>query len=1111
MTKIGELDLLPISKWEAYPTYYIGAGGIGYLIISWLMYYLDQYLPDHQNIRDFRGARFMTLDTALPDKYDLPDTDLAQNTLFRIDGNLNKIIEEVQKGKYPGIEEYYPLGEETVVAEKARKNVGELKDGAGTTRPFGRIGYFYNFGELYERLTSLISEKIQSEDMKYGGKFEILVPERGGTQRRCFFIVSSLAGGTGSSCFLDIAATLRKIHQEKFPHEKWSIIGIFTLAEVLAIDTKVDQEVKRNKMRANSYAALKELNHFLEGNSFKASYGVDGSKKVDISNTREDDCLFDLVHLVDTPNQDKSPLSGRMEVAQFLAQSLLYLGGTEISREFFNRVVDSKANLYFENTYPPSSNDIGITLEKQQSRFSTLGLCRLMIPVKKYIEYGHIRFALELIDCLLDNTNPVDITQEAKQIKSRCRLNADDLDREFNICSGALFEVSPNLLEDLRAAQNPVEELREQIERMMFNPNEILECAGRISREQIQRIFPAGGEGKLKLECDRLVDEGSSDDIYNVLKVIEQNLKDYHNRLINELQDARNQIAVQGENVTRFEQTILNNRSISQTLQDMELNWPGWSRILRWNFRNRFIERYEGEINLAADLMKRMQHVAFITSVWQVKIQMVHELITKIEELSSSYQKSQLQMVRQWFLEKKTLLERSLTSESRFLKIAVKPEVYYENLFFQVLGDKDTILRQISQKLRDGITLNGMNIPQSRWDDYNPRVVAEAIMIIVKESVTPQFPYSDNTEYADTDTPGYYKINLENAYFLPDKKPTFFDKMLSEWKRKAQVSLLFNTAPPEVQRYVVSGCRTDSSLPYSWQKVLNLLGLSLLNGGTPNQAILLNLGLGFPLTNLSRVKEWYSQQYLTLKRQGWPLHLFPEEIIEMMTEPHLDWISLPDMAQANELYEEARKLRILSELQTGDGSLHTYWDRNLIRKLPASIKDFFFEYLPQPKSFEPERFKDMLQEQPDLTVPLKDTLIRYNPPEEEKSSWDEWKSKIAENKDNVESILQWLLSANLASINEMGQVEIDTNLYREYRSSQPRFCYYFFELIPTHKTITKNECIKALAAHQPLSRWITKKMLAALISIEKLDETKRKYKDGEFSEYLHNALAEILP
>ncbi len=100
-------------------------------------------------------------------------------------------------------------------------------------------------------------------------------------------------------------------------------------------------------MKANSYAALMELNHFLRENRFHARYGRHADAEIVVPTENDKTMLFDQVFLVDTPNQDNQPLSGRREVATLLARSLMLLGLTRVGKAFLARHIDHSAMLIF--------------------------------------------------------------------------------------------------------------------------------------------------------------------------------------------------------------------------------------------------------------------------------------------------------------------------------------------------------------------------------------------------------------------------------------------------------------------------------------------------------------------------------------------------------------------------------------------------------------------------------------------------------------------------------------------------------------------------------------------------------------------------------------------
>ena len=118
--------------------------------------------------------------------------------------------------------------------EPAAMSVGQTtSEGASQWRPLGRIGLFSETEKIHQGLRGLL-ERVS------------LVSERLGQLPRVF-IVSSLAGGTGSGMFWDVAFILRLINRRAF------IRGYFLLPDVFE---GVD---RAGRIWSNAYAALKEI------------------------------------------------------------------------------------------------------------------------------------------------------------------------------------------------------------------------------------------------------------------------------------------------------------------------------------------------------------------------------------------------------------------------------------------------------------------------------------------------------------------------------------------------------------------------------------------------------------------------------------------------------------------------------------------------------------------------------------------------------------------------------------------------------------------------------------------------------------------------------------
>jgi hypothetical protein len=127
------------------------------------------------------------------------------------------------------------------------------------------------------------------------------------TNYRLVYIVCSLCGGTGSGMFLDVAHTVRH-----YVGSSPSVMGILMLPSVFEADIRSD--LQRRRVRANTYAALKELNHFHTHQSFRAHYP---GEQVPLPTTRHR--AFNQIFLIDRTNASGRALSGKAAAAQMAA------------------------------------------------------------------------------------------------------------------------------------------------------------------------------------------------------------------------------------------------------------------------------------------------------------------------------------------------------------------------------------------------------------------------------------------------------------------------------------------------------------------------------------------------------------------------------------------------------------------------------------------------------------------------------------------------------------------------------------------------------------------------------------------------------------------------
>jgi Tubulin like len=145
------------------------------------------------------------------------------------------------------------------------------------------------------------------------------------------FLTASSCGGTGAGMIIDAAALVRHFFRERGENPR---IFLFLIGPTVYLDDpKIPlRQDQRDRMRASTYALLKELHHFAQGNPFRSAYRL-RDKVVDIGNVRDDDRLFEWVYYLDGRPELAGPTRSLDEVAWTIAETQLHLCVTEVGRK----------------------------------------------------------------------------------------------------------------------------------------------------------------------------------------------------------------------------------------------------------------------------------------------------------------------------------------------------------------------------------------------------------------------------------------------------------------------------------------------------------------------------------------------------------------------------------------------------------------------------------------------------------------------------------------------------------------------------------------------------------------------------------------------------------
>src|SRR5579871_5641189 len=118
-------------------------------------------------------------------------------------------------------------------------------------RVLGRLAFFDNYRGITTRLSKELETCTNPSTLAEAAK----LPGFGlRSLRPRVYVVTSLAGGTGSGMFLDLAYVLRKLLKAQ-GHASPDIVGLFVLPAV-------DRSTGQTMALGNTFAALTELNHF---------------------------------------------------------------------------------------------------------------------------------------------------------------------------------------------------------------------------------------------------------------------------------------------------------------------------------------------------------------------------------------------------------------------------------------------------------------------------------------------------------------------------------------------------------------------------------------------------------------------------------------------------------------------------------------------------------------------------------------------------------------------------------------------------------------------------------------------------------------------------------
>lgn len=362
------------------PTILIGLGGTGGDV---LLRVRKRFYEKYGTLAEFPIVAYLWLDTDKSEKHILGKevrefvrmTDVERQFLTIgdttvITQNLKEPINaHIDKWWYPGL-----------------NALGQMNEGAGQIRAYSRLSFFHHYKAIRTAITDAntrVRDPHAMEKMMHSQllKDQGVLAQVEFNQPTNVYLVSSIAGGTGSGLLMDTAFMIKDLFQE----------GNVTLSAFMVFPDHFGT-VTNEKMKANSYALLKELNYYQYGVPyFEAEWSLGTPSKVPIP-------PFDYCYVFDNQNAAGQATGGQPGSQELIFELLADAIFKDFAQgEFADHKRSARVNLrqYMNKTY---EHEHPRFKQKFIQRYQSFGMSTIMVPHDRILTACAYKLAAEVVD-----------------------------------------------------------------------------------------------------------------------------------------------------------------------------------------------------------------------------------------------------------------------------------------------------------------------------------------------------------------------------------------------------------------------------------------------------------------------------------------------------------------------------------------------------------------------------------------------------------------------------------------------------------------------------------------------------------------------------------------
>ena len=442
------------------PTVLIGLGGTGKEVLKRLrrMFY-EKYrligLPVMEYLwfdTDIRNIDITGKDTDLLDRrIDFSAREMVDGRVMpqRLEGYRHN------KGMYPHIWSWFPEALDSLPSTA-------ITQGAGQIRPCGRLAFFHHYAKLrgeIERKVNRVRNAEARTEMR-----EIFPDYDADPNDLEIVLVTSIAGGTGAGSFIDMGFLCRDL----FPNA--------VCTAYLVLPSVFDEVVggARQTTRANGFAALKELEHYMQphfdaqgtddGQFSKHKFSWDGmAREVEAP-------PFSTVYLLDDSNLAGVRIADFSDVFQMIAEFLL-LDFEQTRFAMDKRSVRSNMEQFLQEVAKYKSDNY---VQYFPCRYASFGLSQMEINQPRLANAASHKFAQDLVEFIIAAKNEVppgfstaDVRPHLEQVGlTTNQLINRALNRpgaDFTLADHAINEILTPVFSDLQQSIRDAPAVREVV------------------------------------------------------------------------------------------------------------------------------------------------------------------------------------------------------------------------------------------------------------------------------------------------------------------------------------------------------------------------------------------------------------------------------------------------------------------------------------------------------------------------------------------------------------------------------------------------------------------------------------------------------------------------